>query len=571
MTPVDISITCGDIDIESKVKEVVDTFCGLYRREYGFELQHRAILVDDLRVRAVGKSSNISSLESTEWRIFKDDSSYQIPPDPHYIASVYFENGRLPTPVYLLKQFTSLRNELTNAPEVAGVIHGPAIIVQDVATVVVEPNCTAYVSTYGDIDIIIHESKKVSISAKVADPIYLSIFAHRFMGIAEQMGRTLQRTSISVNIKERLDFSCALFDSLGGLVANAPHLPVHLGAMSEAVRYQVRHWNDNNCANGGIQDGDVLVSNHPQLAGGSHLPDITVITPIFCDGKIVFFVASRGHHADVGGIAPGSMPPLSKTLVEEGAAIVAFKLVQNNVFQETGVTELLQAPGKLPGNYGTRNLSDNISDLRAQVAANHRGKLLIDELVKEYSLEVVQGYMTHIQKSAECAVRDMLREFYIRKNLDQCGSCVTSEDYLDDGSLIRLKVEIDKNEGSAIFDFTGTGHEIYGNLNAPPAVTTSAIIYCLRCLLPEISDLPLNQGCLEPITIKLPVGSMLHPSPTAAVVGGNVLTSQRVTDVILRAFEACAASQGCMNNLTFGDDTMGYYETIAGGSGAGPG
>ena len=293
-----------------------------------------------------------------------------------------------------------------------------------------------------------------------------------------------------------------------------------------------------------------------------------MITPVFVQEKIAFFVASRGHHADVGGIAPGSMPPLSKTLVEEGAAIIAFKLVQNGNFQEAGISELLLAPGKLERNYGTRNLSDNISDLKAQVAANRKGAALMNELVTEYSLSVVQAYMVHIQSCAEAAVREMLRSFSLQHGMKE-KDFVTSEDYLDDGTLIKLTVHIDRVEGSALFDFTGTGLEMYGNLNAPPAVTASAIIYCLRCLLPS-SDIPLNQGCLAPIKIFIPPNTVLNPSAEAAVVGGNVTTSQRVTDVVLKAFRACAASQGCMNNLTFGDATMGYYETIAGGAGAGP-
>ena len=332
--------------------------------------------------------------------------------------------------------------------------------------------------------------------------------------------------------------------------------------MSEAVRHQVRHWGAD------LFDGDVLVSNHPQLAGGSHLPDITVITPVFYKGEIVFFVASRGHHSDIGGIAPGSMPPHSKSLIDEGAAIIAFKLVERGIFNERGISELLMAPGKIKGNFGTRNLQDNLSDLRAQVAANKKGVTLMDELISEYGLEVVNSYMGHIQFTAERAVREMLRTFSVRQNLKPVDS-VYSEDFLDDGSLICLKITIDRQEGSAIFDFEGTGAEIYGNLNAPIAVSCSAIIYCLRCLIPDF-DLPLNQGCLAPVKILIPSQCLLNPSDTAAVVGGNVLTSQRVTDVILKAFKACAASQGCMNNLTFGDSTMGYYETIAGGAGAGP-
>jgi 5-oxoprolinase (ATP-hydrolysing) len=381
------------------------------------------------------------------------------------------------------------------------------------------------------------------------------------MSIAEQCGRVLQRTAISVNMKERLDFSCALFTKNGGLVANAPHIPVHLGAMERAVSFQVDYWNSE--GREGIKEGEVLVSNHPQLAGGSHLPDITVITPVFYEGEIIFFVASRGHHGDIGGISPGSMPPHSTRLEDEGAMIVAFKLVRDGKFQEEGITEILQAPGKLPGNSGTRNLRDNLSDLRAQVAANNAGIRLLKELVQTYGLRHVQAYMGFIQKNAENSVRLMLKEF-ARKN----GARAHAIDYMDDGSPIELTVTIDPETGSATFDFTGTGHQVRANHNAPPAVTYSAVIYSLRSLVGQ--EIPLNQGCLAPIRFIVPEHSLLNPSAEAGVVGGNVLTSQRVVDVVLKAFKACAASQGCMNNLTFGDEKFGYYETIAGGAGAGP-
>jgi 5-oxoprolinase (ATP-hydrolysing) len=360
-------------------------------------------------------------------------------------------------------------------------------------------------------------------------------------------------------MKERLDFSCALFTKNGGLVANAPHIPVHLGAMQAAVTFQVEYW----ATHGGIQEGDVLVSNHPQKAGGSHLPDITVITPVFHEGEIIFFVASRGHHADIGGISPGSMPPHSKSLEEEGAMIVAFKLVEKGQFMEQGITEILQSPGKIPGNSGTRNLRDNISDLRAQVAANNSGIKLLEELVHERGLEGVEAYMNFIQKNAEISVRKMLKEFASKH-----GTKVSAVDHMDDGSPICLSIEINPETGSAVFDFTGTGPQVAANHNAPPAVTYSAVIYSLRSLVAE--SIPLNQGCLAPIDFVIPEFSLLNPSEDAGVVGGNVLTSQRVVDVVLRAFSACAASQGCMNNLTFGDKDFGYYETIAGGSGAGP-
>jgi 5-oxoprolinase (ATP-hydrolysing) len=399
------------------------------------------------------------------------------------------------------------------------------------------------------------------------------------MGIAEQMGRTLQRTSISTNIKERLDFSCALFSPDGGLVANAPHVPVHLGAMSSTVRWQLNHWGKN------LKEGDVLVTNHP-AAGGSHLPDITVITPVFKNKQLIFFVASRGHHAEIGGITPGSMPPFSKAIWEEGAAIKAFKLVEGGEFQEDGIIKILKAETRSTEDEedssiesqvvvpGTRRIEDNLSDLKAQVAANHRGIVLIGELIDQYGLEVVQAYMHHVQANAEEAVREMLKSmaaFAASQSPEaKQGNLVVleAEDYMDDGSTIHLKLTIDGEKGEANFDFEGTSPEVHSNWNAPEAVTAAAIIYCLRCLVDV--DIPLNQGCLAPVSINIPKGSLLSPSDKAAVVGGNVLTSQRVTDVVLTAFQACACSQGCMNNLTFGDTTFGYYETIAGGSGAGP-
>jgi len=433
---------------------------------------------------------------------------------------------------------------------------------------VLEVGCTSRVTSEGDLDIFVDRSMNGDDNVKDGDgagvkedPVQLSIFSHRFMGIAEQMGRTLQRTAISVNMKERLDFSCALFTAQGGLVANAPHIPVHLGAMQDAVRFQVEYWN----AEGkeGIQQGDVFCSNHPHLAGGSHLPDITVITPVFHEGEIVFFVASRGHHSDIGGITPGSMPPNSKTLLEEGAAIVAFKLVRDGQFQEDGITQILLQPQTIPGNSGTRNLKDNLSDLRAQVAANQSGIRLLNELVSESGLDEVQAYMNFIQHNAELAVRSMLKDF-----AQTHGTRAHAVDYMDDGSPIHLTIDIDPQTGSATFDFTGTGPQMLGNQNAPPAITYSAVIYALRSLVGR--DIPLNQGCLAPITFIIPRFSLLSPSNKSAVVGGNVTTSQRVVDVVLRAFKACAASQGCMNNLTFGDKTFGYYETIAGGAGAGP-
>ena len=517
----------------------MDVFTRRYKREYGFTLD-RPVLIDDIRVRAIGKSD---AIQHSHIRRRKPDEQMQFEE-----TRTYFTGGWQSTRVYQL-------GELHAGDEV----NGPAMIIDKTSTILIEPGCVASITSEGDVLIIVGSLAIEKVSTAL-DSIQLSIFSHRFMSIAEQMGRTLQRTAVSTNIKERLDYSCALFGPDGSLVANAPHLPVHLGAMQEAVRYQVRAMADE------WHDGDVLMSNHPQ-AGGSHLPDITVITPVFVSGAKVFFVASRGHHADIGGISAGSMPPFSKQLYEEGAAVVSFKLVKAGRFDEAGVTEILQSPAKFPQCSGTRNLSDNLSDLRAQVAANQRGIRLMGELIAQYGLDVVQAYMRHIQDNAEQAVREMLTELSHSRGMQEVDT-VRACDYMDDGSAIRLALTIDRRDGSAVFDFTGTTPEVYGNINSPPAVTYSAIIYSLRCLVSR--DIPLNQGCLNPVRIHIPPASFLNPSATAAVVGGNVLTSQRVTDVVLRAFGACAASQGCMNNFTFGDSSFGYYETIAGGAGAGP-
>ncbi|GMH55558.1 hypothetical protein TrRE_jg3563 [Triparma retinervis] len=503
-----------------------NTFSTHYQREFGFDLD-RDVIVDDYRVQCIVPGPSLPSLVPP--------TPLGPPPPSAFVMSkkAYFEGGWQDVKVYDLAMMSPGHQ-----------VSGPAIIVQDISTIVVEDECEAIMNVEGDLEI--NQIKE--------DPVMLSIFGHRFMGIAESMGKTLQRTSVSVNIKERLDFSCALFGPGGGLVANAPHIPVHLGAMQEAVSYQIKHWGLE-----GMQPGEVFVSNHPQLAGGSHLPDITVITPVFRHGKIVFFVASRGHHSDIGGIAPGSMPPNSTTLLEEGAQIIATKLVKDGVFQEQAITEILNKPP-----YPTRNLRDNLSDLRAQVAANQMGIRLVNELITEYDLPTVQGYMGFIQRTAEGSVRAMLKETAAALS----STSLTATDYMDDGTPIKLTITIDPDTGSATFDFTGTGPQVLGNHNAPPAVTYSAVIYSLRCLVS--SEIPLNQGCLNPIRFIIPPGSILNPSPDAAVVGGNVLTSQRLVDVILKAFKACAASQGCMNNLTFGNEGFGYYETIAGGHGAGP-
>ncbi|KAJ9226833.1 hypothetical protein DTO027B5_2049 [Paecilomyces variotii] len=532
-------------------------FVEQHEQEFGFTLPDRDIIVDDVRVRGIGKS--FQALGKTVDQQLKDAKPKDVSSDKKYdVREVYFEGGRQHTPIYRLQDLV-----------VNDHVKGPAILADDTQTLVVPPGAAALIiETHVVINIGESAIQETKPSADSVDPIMLSIFAHRFMAIAEQMGRALQKTSVSTNVKERLDYSCALFDAQGGLVANAPHLPVHLGSMSTCVSMQARIWE------GKLKPGDVIVSNHPEF-GGTHLPDITVITPAFSGKDIIFYVASRAHHADIGGILPGSMPPHSKELFQEGAAIQSEKLVSEGQFNEKRITELLyDEPAQYPECSGTRSLADNLNDLKAQIAANQKGISLISALIGDYGEDVVQFYMRKIQENAELSVRNLLREVSAKfANRD-----LSAIDYMDDGTPIQLRISINVEKGEAIFDFEGTGPEVYGNINAPEAVTYSAIIYCLRCLISE--DIPLNQGCLKPIEVRIPKDSILSPSARAAVVGGNVLTSQRITDVILKCFKACAASQGDTNNLTFGfggnisgeaeTRGFGYYETIAGGSGAGP-
>ncbi|KAJ5102878.1 hypothetical protein N7532_003407 [Penicillium argentinense] len=531
-------------------------FVHQHEQEFGFTLPDRDIIVDDVRVRGIGKTFEVS--ERTVDVQLRESKPIDVVGHAYKTSKVYFEGGRYETPIYKLDDL-----------QINDRVQGPAILADGTQTIVVTPGASALLlKTHVVINIGEPETNPPPISTETVDPILLSVFSHRFMAIAEQMGRALQKTSVSTNVKERLDYSCALFDAQGGLVANAPHLPVHLGSMSTCVRMQAENWQGN------LKPGDVLVANSP-CQGGTHLPDITVIQPAFSKGKIIFYVASRAHHADIGGILPGSMPPHSKELYQEGARIKSEKLVSEGEFNEKRITELLyNEPAQYPGCSGTRCLADNLNDLKAQIAANKKGISLISTLIEEYGESAVLFYMHQIQGNAELSVRNLLKEV----SQKFAGRDLRAIDYMDDGTPIQLKISIDSEKGEAIFDFEGTGPEVYANINAPEAVTYSAIIYCLRCLISE--DIPLNQGCLKPINVRIPPNSLLSPSETAAVVGGNVLTSQRVTDVILKCFQACAASQGDTNNLTFGfggnrqgeteTKGFGYYETIAGGSGAGP-
>ncbi|KAK9772836.1 putative 5-oxoprolinase [Seiridium cardinale] len=522
----------------------------------------RKVLVDDVRVRGVGKSGEVSQGNEQLVSELKLASFTEMEGNGDRIISAYFPNGGLqPTKVFRLGTLVS-----------GSIVTGPAIIIDSTQTIVVIPAAQARIlNSHVVIDIPSEKTEQDQEEHQlVVDPIKLSIFGHRFMSIAEQMGRTLQKTSLSLNIKERLDFSCAIFSPDGELVANAPHVPVHLGSMSYAVKYQHR------LHEGNLRPGDVLVSNHPE-SGGTHLPDITVITPVFdIDGKtICFYTASRGHHLDIGGYRGNSMPPDSTELWQEGAAIKSFFLVRDNHFDEEGIVKILLEPGKHPNCSGSRRLGDNLSDLKAQVAANAKGSSLINALMDEYGKFTVHFYMRKIQENAEVAVRNYLRSAYKRFG----SRPLKAKEYLDNGSMMQVAITIDET-GFGTFDFTGTSCEMLSNMNAPPAITYSALIYTLRLLIG--SDIPLNQGCLAPTKVILPNNCFLNPSSGPAVCCGNTLTSQRLVDLFLKAFQAAAGSQGCMNCFGFFGNCIsesgevepgfgfGYGETICGGEGAGP-
>ncbi|KAL3418514.1 hydantoinase B/oxoprolinase [Phlyctema vagabunda] len=543
------SDTAMMIQQSAQAADFLAEFQQAHQKQFGFLPVGRDVIIDDYRVRSIGHSV-LSTPDP--WPVELASFKNTIAAKASTTKDVYFTGlDWCQTPVYSLEHLQPSTK-----------ISGPALIMDNKQTIVVIPEAVATILS--DMVIIdIETGNKSNVSSETVDPIQLSIFGHRFMSVAEQMGRALQKTSVSTNIKERLDFSCTIFSPEGGLVANAPHVPAMIGSMAFAVKWQIDYWGDN------LQPGDVILSNSP-ICGGTHLPDLTVITPIFdaAGKKIIFWTASRGHHADIGGTLPGSMPSNSKELWEEGAVIKAFKVVEGGIFKEDELIELLNAPASLPGCQGTRCLNDNISDIKAQAAANYRGSQLIHSLIEDYGLETVQFYMEQIQKAAEVAVRDMLKTIYRSTN----GKPLEAVDYMDDGTAIQLKVTIDEATGGAVFDFEGTGPEAYGNWNAPIAICNSSIIFALRCMVNM--DIPLNQGAIRPIQVLIPDCSLLKPSADAAVCAGNVLTSQRIVDVIFKAFNAVAASQGCMNNLTFGNDDaengFGYYETICGGSGAGP-
>jgi 5-oxoprolinase (ATP-hydrolysing) len=507
-------------------------FLAEHRKLYGYVHEGRELEIVALRVEARGQSSAPLAASC---------AAKPREPAPERTVQTYFDGQLRKTHAYERA-----------ALQAGDRICGPAIVSESSSTTLIDPGWEAEVLSGGellarDVDNRLPGSEVDT----TADPVMLEVFNNQFAAIAEQMGITLRNTSSSINVKERLDFSCALFTPTGDLVVNAPHMPVHLGAMAETVRRVIAD-------NPSMHAGDVFVTNDP-YRGGSHLPDITVVTPVHGDqGQILFFTASRAHHAELGGIRPGSMPPFSHNLGEEGVLIRNFKLVEAGQSHWNEFRELL-----VSGKYPTRAVEANLSDVAAQVAANHRGAADLGRLIGRYTLPVVAAYMRHIQAAAEQKVRQALRQLK--------PGVYPFTDHLDDGTPIAVTVSIDGDR--AVINFTGTGPVSPGNLNANRAITTAAVLYVLRCLLAE--DIPLNQGVLAPVELIVPPG-LLNPSeqPRAdecpAVVGGNVETSQRIVDVLLGAFGLAAASQGTMNNLLFGDDTFGYYETICGGAGATP-
>jgi len=427
-------------------------------------------------------------------------------------------------------------------------VDGPAIIAEANATTVVEPEWRATVT---GLDHLVLERvtprRTASAVGTRVDPVMLEIFNNLYMSIAEQMGLRLQNTAYSVNIKERLDFSCALFDAEGNLIANAPHMPVHLGSMSESIKTVIR------LNAGTMKPGNVYVLNAP-YNGGTHLPDVTVITPVFQSNDVLFYVGSRGHHADIGGITPGSMPPGSKVVEEEGVLIDNFLLVEEGRFREKETVALLTG-----GKHPVRNITQNIADLQAQIAANEKGVQELHRMVEHFGLDVVRAYMRHVQDNAEESVRRVL------------GVLKDGEFALpmDCGATLKVTVRIGAGRRSAKIDFTGTSAQMPNNFNAPSSVAMAAVLYVFRTLVDD--EIPLNSGCLKPLEVVIPEGCMLRPRYPAAVVAGNVETSQCITETLYGALGVLACGQGTMNNFTFGNARYQYYETVGGGSGAGPG
>jgi len=517
-----------------------DEFLEQHQRLYGYVHENKAIEIVAARVEVIGHSAtDLPPSVSVEPKLAV----------PLRTTNLTFAGSQLAAPVYD-----------RSALQPGDALTGPAVVFEATSTTVIDPGWRAEVLSEGEL--LLHR-ERVSNAAKFSevanskvaksndvDPVRLEIFNNHFAAIAEQMGITLRNTASSVNVKERLDFSCAIFTAAGELVVNAPHIPVHLGAMSETVKQLLER------QAGSIFSGDVFVTNDP-YRGGSHLPDITVVTPVFdSDERLLFYTASRAHHAEIGGITPGSMPPFSKNLSEEGIVLREFKAVERGESRYEQLREQL-----LSGPYPTRSVEDNLADISAQIAANQQGATDLMRLCDRFGWEIVSAYMKHIQNAAEQKMRRALAEFPDGRH--------QFKDHLDSGAQICVAIDVDGDE--ARVDFAGTADVLEGNLNANRAIATAAVMYCFRCLLNE--DIPLNEGVLAPITIDLPT-CLLNPPMSddprncPAVVGGNVETSQRVVDCILGALGIAAASQGTMNNTLFGDESFGYYETVCGGSGA---
>ncbi|TXH34344.1 MAG: 5-oxoprolinase [Rhodospirillaceae bacterium] len=503
-------------------------------QRYGFIVPNKALIVDSVSVEAIGATETVSDPALAE--ASKADA------EPKARVPFWADGKELSAPVF---------DRIALRP--GQLVNGPAIVLDPTSTTVIEPGWRVHLTERGHLVVERYETlqRQAAIGTSV-DPVMLEIFNNLFMSIAEQMGSTLEKTSHSVNIKERLDFSCAVFDQQGRLIANAPHMPVHLGSMGESVESIIRG-NQDKAGKTKMKPGDVYVLNAP-YNGGTHLPDVTAVTPVFDEAgrNILFYVASRGHHADIGGITPGSMPPDSRTVEEEGVLIDNFKLVDQGRFLEADLRSLLGS-----GAYPARNPDQNVADLGAQVAANEKGVQELRRMVRDFGLEVVHAYMGHVRANAAEQVRRVI------DRLTDGG--FTYE--MDDGAKIAVTVTVDHGQRSAVIDFTGTSAQLSSNFNAPSAVAKAAVLYVFRTLIDD--EIPMNAGCLEPLEIIIPDGSMLKPAYPAAVVSGNVETSQCVTDALYGAMGVMAAAQGTMNNFTFGNDTYQYYETIAGGSGAG--
>ena len=528
----------GDVSNQAVMHEITQAFEAAYRQRFAFLMQGKALIVEAVSVEAVvaGDAPSERAHDMHPQRAVPQRDTVRM-----YTAG---NDGQAAWHDAALIVREDLRP--------GDVIDGPAIIAEQNATTVVEPGWRASLTAFDHLVLERIAPRAIQFAAgTTVDPVLLEVFNNLFMNIAEQMGLQLQNTAYSVNIKERLDFSCALFDAEGNLIANAPHMPVHLGSMGESIKTVIRE------NAGQMQPGDVFVLNDP-YHGGTHLPDVTVITPVYLDDgeQPIFYVGSRGHHADIGGISPGSMPPFSTRIEEEGVQIDNVKLVDRGHLREKEMLELLAS-----GEYPSRNPQQNMADLKAQIAANEKGVQELRKMVDQFGLDVVQAYMKHVQDNAEESVRRAITKLAARMQ----GGQFTLP--LDNGAQIRVAVTIDGAARSAKVDFTGTSPQQINNFNAPTAVCMAAVLYVFRMLVDD--DIPLNAGCLKPIEVVIPEGSMLRPNPPASVVAGNVETSTCITNAIIGALGLMGASQCTVNNFTFGNDKYQYYETISGGSGAG--